>query len=140
MLYAIGDSETFFYEARKRATGLTIYAVARRPDGTKVSYSPLAEVDAGTDLLTRGIYYVTIPFNQDGKWLIIFDSLNAGQQRPMSTTVIVNTTLKQQILKVNSAPEIDAELSANHGSGPWDSLQTLPDIESTFSSFTPSGQ
>lgn len=140
MLYAIGDSETFFYEAKKRATGLNIYAVARRPDGTKVSYSPLAEVDAGTDPITRGVYQVIIPFNQDGKWLILFDSLDAGQQRPMSTTIIVNTVLKNQILKVNSAPEIDTELSANHGSGPWDSLQTLPEVESTFSSFTPSGQ
>lgn len=141
MLYKIGNTRVFRYEAWKRVTGeaSNVMAVARKPSGDEVSLV-VTELDGGTNPISRGIYEATVTFDQDGEWLVLFDLLVTGKRRPDIAQVTVNTPLIEAIEKIASAMEIDDQLSTTHGPGSWETIGTLPEVESTFSPVNQSGQ
>lgn len=118
MLYAIGETVRLFYDAYKLATGIAVTAYIRKPDGTKAT-QPCSELYYGSDPDFQGTYSVGIIVDQDGPWLVRFDANNLAYSRPESIKFEVNTAMKQNILKINSAAEIDAVLSLQHGAGSW---------------------
>jgi hypothetical protein len=126
VIYAIGDTVRIYYDAYKLASGINIQAFVLKPDETKNTYINLPEVLQGADPDFRGIYYLDLIVDQDGTWLIRFDAASSpNNSRPESFKIIIDTALKGQLLKINSAEEIDQELTLNHGSGPWNNTSSL---------------
>ncbi len=138
MLYRIGDTRVFRYEARRRVTGMAndVMVAALRPDGTWFLISA-NEIDNGSNPIFRGIYECSVTFDQDGEWLITFDIPFAQHTRPSSVQVTVNTSLVDQIFAVASALEIDQQLSDTHGDGSWEAPASLP-AATRFSQHPPS--
>lgn len=128
MFYKQGDTRVVRYESWKRVSTspANIMAVARRPDGTQILLTP-AELDGGTNPITQGIYEVSVTFDQDGEWLVLFDTLIQGQRRPQIKSLTVNTPVMLSIEKISSAEEIEQYLAGIHGQNSWEDLSLLGD-------------
>lgn len=123
-VYGIGQTSRFAYTAKGFQSGLALqlYAIAVKPDQTIVPLT-IQELNNGLDSRTRGIYYADITFDQDGAWIIKWDTIDANSQyrRPDAMKAIVDTQVRNGLVQLGTTlvQDIDTELTANHGAGNW---------------------